>query len=126
MNMQTLKQATWWTCLLLFLGHQFFERVLSLHWVWADSYLDSFLCMPILLGLLLFERRFLLQQPAFCFPFLDTAIMVILLSLLYEEVFTSVFRGFTKDYWDYLSYCIGGLYFYFFVNNNCIKNTVNT
>lgn len=115
--MQTIKQTTWWMCLLLFLGHQFFERALSWHWVWADSYLDSLLCMPILLGLLLFERRFLLQKPAYCFPLFDTVVMLVFLSLLYEEVFTSVFSGFTKDYWDYLCYFSGGLYFYFFVNN---------
>lgn len=114
--MQTLRQVSWWMCLLLFLLHQFFERGLNWHWVWADSYLDSLLCMPILLGLLLLERRFLLQQASYCFPFLDTAIMVILLSLLYEEVWTRVFSGFTRDYWDYFCYFIGGLYFYFFVN----------
>jgi hypothetical protein len=125
MDMETFKQATWWMCFLLFWGHQFFERALDWHWVWADSYLDSLLCMPILLGLVLFERRFLLKQASSSFPFLDTAVMVILLGLLYEEVFTSVFSGFTKDYWDYLCYFIGGLYFYFFVNTNLIKNTVN-
>lgn len=122
--MQTLKQATWWICLGLFLGHQFFERILSWHWVWADSYLDSFLCMPILLGLLLSERRFLLKQPSYSFPPFDTLVMVVLLSLLYEEVFTRFFSGFFRDYWDYLSYFMGGLYFYFFVNTNVPKNNV--
>jgi hypothetical protein len=122
--MEVLKQATWWLCFLLFGLHQCFEKGLNWHWVWADCYLDSLLCMPILLGFLLFERRLLLKKPSYCFPLFDTAVMVILLSLLYEEVFTRVFSGFTRDYWDYFCYFIGGLYFYFFVNTNSGKSIV--
>lgn len=116
--MLVLKQRTWWGCFLLFWGHQFVERV----WNWdcplIDSYLDSFLCMPILLGLLLVERRFLMQNVSFCFSLFDTLVMVVALSLLYEEVFTRVFDGFVRDNWDYVSYGLGGGYFYLFVNQS--------
>lgn len=110
--MKSLKQVTWWICFLAFWLHQFCERILQWHWTWADSYLDSLLCMPILLGLLLFERRFWLKDKNYCFPLLDTVIMVLLLSLLYEEGFTRMFDGFVRDTWDYLCYFVGGGMFF--------------
>lgn len=127
--MGILRQWNWCSCCFLFLLHQFFQKVLGWNISFADNYLDTLLCMPIMLGFLLMERRFLLgKDRTYCFPFFDTLVMVLLLSVVYEEVFPMVSNGFTKDYYDYLCYSIGGLFFYFFINHPhklSIENRLN-
>lgn len=100
-----------------------------------DNYLDPLLGIPILLGLVLVERRFFMKifsktktkltgksliNPSrnimYTFSFFETSVVVIALSILFEEGFPRWFEGFTKDYFDYLAYLLGGLLFYFFIN----------
>lgn len=102
----------------LFLLHQGAQKILGWSWPWADSYLDDLLCMPILLGLALAERRFFLGQAKFTFPLFDTAIMVIALSLLFEEVYPRMWNDFVRDDWDYAYYLLGGGIFYFFLQKD--------
>lgn len=71
--------------------------------------------MPILLGLALAERRFFTRDPKLTFSAFDTAVMVIALSLLFEEGYPRWWSTFTHDYWDYPYYLLGGIIFYFFL-----------
>ena len=115
--MQLLLKPAWLICFLLFLLHQFSQKVMSWAIPFADNYLDCLLCMPIFLTFLLIERRFLLQQStSYSFPFWDTMAMTLFLAIIFEELFPLLADGFTKDYWDYVCYFIGGVFFYFFIN----------
>jgi len=115
--MKVFTQPAWYLCFFLFLLHQFIEKIIQFPIPWADNNLDCLLCMPILLGGILAERRwFLKSNTNYVFSALDTAIMVIVFAILFEEGYPRWFSWFTKDYWDYLSYFIGGLFFYFFIN----------
>ena len=114
--MKTILLPAWWIPLALFLLHQFMQKILGWNHLWVDSYLDDLLCMPVFLGLVLVERRWWLRQPAYCFPLFDTLLMILALSLIYEEIFPLISSQFTKDLWDYFYYFAGGIFFYFCIN----------
>lgn len=84
---------------------------------WADNHLDPLLCMPVFLTLILAERRFFFRgPPLYTFSAFETTVIIIVLSLIYEEGFPRWSTAFTKDYLDYLCYFAGGAFFYFFIN----------
>ncbi|NBC08817.1 MAG: hypothetical protein GVY26_16625, partial [Bacteroidetes bacterium] len=51
------KRQFFWFCLLLFTMHQLLQKGFGIHLPFLHAYLDPFLAMPILLGLLEWERR---------------------------------------------------------------------
>jgi len=112
---------SWWFCVAGFLIHQVVEKLLDWHWKFADNHLDCLLCMPILLGGMLLERRFLFKKQAWIFPLFDTVAIVVLLAVFCEEGFPRWYSGFTYDYWDYCCYAIGGTYFYWIINQPFVK-----
>lgn len=115
--MTVLTNPAWYLCLCFFLIHQIIEKIIQYPVPWADNYLDCLLCMPVLLGGILAERRWLFKSGAsYTFSLLDTIIMVVFFSILFEEGYPRWFSWFTKDYWDYGSYTVGGIFFYFFIN----------
>ena len=133
--MEVLKNPFWLTFATLFTLHQIAQKMLGWSFWWMDNYLDPLLGIPILLGLVLVERRFFMKifsrtkttltgksliNPSrnimYTFSFFETSVVVIALSILFEEGFPRWFEGFTKDYFDYLAYLLGGLLFYFFIN----------
>ncbi len=112
-----LRQIPWLTCVSLFLIHQWTQKFMGWKIPWADNHLDCLLCMPVFLTLLLAERRWIFQKTSlYSFSAFETSLIVIVLSLIYEEGFPRWSTAFTKDYWDYLCYGIGALFFYFFIN----------
>ncbi len=96
--------------LLLFLAHQFTQKVLGLSIPWADGYLDALLCMPILLGGFLLEQRWLLGRQRL--SFLEVMATTALLSFVFEYLFPRFSSGFTADWWDVAAYFAGALAFY--------------
>ena len=110
--MRTLLQPGWLFCAILFVWHQLAQKVLGWSWLWADSYLDDLLCMPILLGLALANRRYFIQDPRYTFSFFEITVMVIALSILFEEGYPRWWSSFTRDPWDYAYYALGGLWYY--------------
>lgn len=113
--------SSWWCCIGIFLVHQVVEKILDWHWRFADNHLDCLLCMPILLGGMLLERRFVLQDKTWQLPFFDVVAMVTFLAIFLEEGFPRWYSGFTYDYWDYCCYAIGGIYFHWIINKPIVK-----
>ena len=76
---------------------------------WADSYLDTFLFLPVALGLPAWLIRF--WQPAFRWspPFVLGA--WIAASIAFEAWIPSFDPRFTGDAWDVLSYALGACLF---------------
>ncbi len=121
--MQILRNKIWISCVLLLVLHQVAQKILYWEILFIDNYLDSFLSMPILLGVILQERQFLItkyfnskKQESYSFSILETAIATIFFAIIFEEGFPKWSASFTKDYWDYLAYFSGALVFYFFIN----------
>ena len=105
----------WWLCIFVFITHQIFQKGFGLSFYWIDSYLDNLLCMPIFLGIILWERRFVFRKnKMYRFTLFEIIIITILLSVLFEEGFPRWSSSFTRDLIDYLYYFVGALLFYFF------------
>jgi len=69
--------------------------------------------MPIILGIILWERKFIFKQKStYTFSLIEIIIITILLSILFEEGFPRWSNAFTKDYFDYVFYFVGALLFY--------------
>lgn len=110
--------------MILFGWHQISQYLLGCKFLFFDNYLDPILSIPCLLGLVLQERRFLLffldkqKGKNYRFSLFEVIVITLFLSILFEEGFPRWSKSFTKDYWDYIAYFLGGAIFYFFINKN--------
>lgn len=115
--MSILKAPVFILCLSLFLLHQFLQKVLAVQIPFVDPYLDSFLAMPILLTLLVVERRLLFRKESgYCLKVWDVVIATIFIAFVVEVVFPAVSDRFTADWWDVVAYGLGSLLFYYTIN----------
>ncbi|MBL7706725.1 MAG: hypothetical protein JNM21_14360 [Taibaiella sp.] len=103
--------------LLLVLLHQFLEKWLEIRIPVIDNYLDPLLLMPILLHLMLWERRILFKKDLhYVFSLFEVIVLFIVVSFVAEYLFPRWSMGFTADGWDVVCYACGTLIFYFFFN----------
>ncbi len=123
MEWKVFKNKFWVCCVLFLILHQITQKMLNFNLGCLDNYLDALLCMPILLGLLLQERQFIIAkyfkstfQKSYHFSILEITLATIFFAIIFEEGFPKWSIYFTKDYWDYLAYLIGALLFHFFIN----------
>ena len=98
----------WWICAVLFWAHQIAQRLLNWSFPFLDSYLDPFLCMPILLGLLTMERKWVMGKD-YNLPILDSVVIVVVLSLIFELGFPKWSDAFYYDSYDFVAYGLGAL-----------------
>jgi len=93
---------------ILFSIHQILQKKLGISFVWIDSYLDDILFMPIVLNLLLVERRlYYTSNETYKFSKLDYIIITIFLGIVIEIGFPMISNAFTFDYYDFLAYAVG-------------------
>lgn len=105
---------------LLFLTHQILQKILAVPIPFADSFLDPLLFMPLLLQLMLLERRLLFRRgPDYILSWAQILGTVVLVSLLCELLFVFWSDAFTADYLDVLCYLTGGAVFGVFFNVPC-------
>ena len=120
LKMRVFQNPAWLSCVILFITHQFFQKILGWDSLILDSYLDPLLCLPIFMGMMLIERRFFLKKrnynKIYTFSILETIIITIVLSIIFEEGFPWWSDQFTRDNFDYMLYFVGALFFYFFIN----------
>ncbi len=122
--MSVLRNPWWWVTVAVFVVHQLLQRLLSVDIGLLDGYLDPFCAAPILLGLLRMERQLVFRVPQL--SGLETATATLVLAILFEEVFPRYGEGFRHDALDYLFYGLGGVYFYFLINNDGPADAVGT
>lgn len=104
--------------LLLFSIHQIMQKVLGVNVLLLDSFLDPLLFMPILLHLVLGERRFLFKKGSYyILSWKQIICILVFVSVICEFLFPSWNDSFTMDYWDILCYAIGALLFGLYFNN---------
>ncbi len=107
----------WWVVFSLFLIHQITEKIFDFHIAFFDSFLDPFLSIPIILGIHLTERRLIFERNInFKLPLFEVLVITIFLSLVFEFIFPKYFEGFYSDPLDFVSYGLGTLFFWFFMN----------
>ena len=115
--MEILKSPVFLVCCLLFVVHQFLQKVLHMTVPVVDPYLDSFLAMPILLTLLVAERRVLFRRGfSYSLTVLDIIVATIFIALIAELVFPALSSRFTADWVDVIAYALGSMLFYFTIN----------
>ena len=113
--MNILSRPGWYIALSLFVTHQIVQYGLDRNIPLIDSYLDPLLCIPIILGVWLTEGSYLYGRPM-RIGFFESCVVIIFLALLFEEGFPRWQPAFVRDWWDYLAYAVGGLWFWFFIN----------
>ncbi|OAV44197.1 hypothetical protein [Lewinella sp. 4G2] len=107
-------RPVFWVCVGLFLVHQLLQKGLGIDVPFFHAYLDPFLSIPVMLGLLTVERRYLFDRGRL--TVLETVISTVFLAVIFEFFFPRWSDAFTADPYDYIAYGLGGLVFYFFVN----------
>jgi hypothetical protein len=105
-----------------FLIHQFVERILRINIPFIDSYLDPLLIMPILLHLVVLERRIVLKNASYRLPLLHITGYFILICLFGEVIFPYINSAFISDLWDIFFYAIGTLFYIIMSNKYTTEN----
>jgi hypothetical protein len=110
------------SCLIIFIMHQVLEKIDNVSVELADNYLDALVCMPIILQLIVWERRFLLSDPFNKLPIMHCAGYFMVIAIAAELLFPSISSRFTADYIDIFCYGAGTL-LYIGINNSTYPRT---
>lgn len=106
--MEMLKSPLFIISCILFVGHQLLQHVFKINIPLADAYLDNFLAMPIILPLLLAERRYLFKRGGtYHLPLLEVILATIYISLISELLFPLLSSRFTFDWLDFAFFIAG-------------------
>lgn len=90
----------------LFAVHQVLQRA-GMHIAFLDHYLDAFLFPIVLMPLLLFEKRILLNNPTFRFSPTLLIVYFIVLTGISEFLFPWLSDRFFYDPWDIVAILFG-------------------
>lgn len=101
------KRQLFWGSLMLFALHQLLQKGCGWNIPFLHAYLDPFLSMPILLGLLDWERKWRYRWQAL--QLWEIAVATLFFALLFEWVFPAWSSSFTSDVWDVPAYAAGAL-----------------
>lgn len=104
-------------CCILFVGHQLMQQVFEIRIPLADNYLDNLLATPILLTLLVVERRmFFGYGSQYVLSVLEVIIATLFIAIVGEFLFPYLANEFTFDWLDFLFYFLGSGIFYATLN----------
>lgn len=109
-------------CLLLFLAHQFIQKILKINLPVIDNYLDPFLCMPVLLYGHLSERNLFSGENVRSLSATTIIMATVLISFVSEFCFPEWSEKFTRDGLDILAFGAGAVFFHFFMNKTEAKS----
>jgi hypothetical protein len=117
---KTLKSPLFIICSALFLLHQALQHLLKVSLPVADAYLDNFLAMPVILTLLVAERRYLFRRGTdYRLTLLEVILAIAYVSAVSEWLFPLLSNRFITDLPDVLFFFAGaGLYYFFQEKNN--------
>lgn len=80
---------------------------------WINHYVNDFLCIPLVLGSIVFILRKWKKDPLFSIP-IPTIVLVVALYAFYFEYFLPQRNPrYTADVWDVFLYVLGGILFYY-------------
>lgn len=107
MNLRRKSDILFILCLLIFLIHQFVERILKVEVALLDNYLDPLLAMPVILHLITLERRILTRNQGYRMPWVHIVLYFIIVSVIVEIVFPMFNPKLIGDPMDVVLYAIG-------------------
>jgi hypothetical protein len=84
--------------------------------VWARSYGDDLVAIPLVLWLIRLVHRRLRRDPGWHLPPWHGLLAILFFTLVFEWILPEYFNRGTADYGDGLMYCLGFIYFQFFIN----------
>lgn len=123
MNLKTIRNKFWLLSVIAVGLHQLIQHGCGLAIPFIDSYLDAFLSVPVLLGLMLQERQLIIDKllpmfrdTSYWLSILEVAVATTLLGVIFEEVLPTYCSGYARDGWDYLAYAFGAAFFFLFIN----------
>lgn len=96
-------------CLTLFLAHQYLQGTAKVPIPFPDGYLDPFLIMPLLLHLVVLERKLLSGNAAYRMPLIQIPGFIVMVAFMGEIVFPLLSSRHVADLWDVIAYILGGL-----------------
>ena len=100
----------------VFVFHQFFERILNSSLGVLDSFLDPLLCFPILLPILEFEwKRYYPVRGQLSLS--ELSMLTLIFAALFEFGFPRINPNFVFDWLDFPCYLLGFLFYVFFLRN---------
>lgn len=115
--MEILKSPVFIISCILFGAHQLLQKVFEIPIPFVDLYLDNLLAMPIILTLLLAERRILFKRGRnYRLPVLDVVVATIYIVFIAEVIFPMLSEDFRADWWDVLFYALGSVLFLLTIN----------
>lgn len=115
--MEILKSPVFVISCILFGAHQVLQKIFHVPIPFVDLYLDNLLAMPIILTLLLSERRILFKRGRnYRLPVLDVVVATIYIIFIAEVIFPMLSEDFRTDWWDVLFYALGSVLFLLTIN----------
>ena len=115
--MRILKSPVFIVCCILFVLHQFMQKVMGVSIPIVDSYLDTLLAMPIILTLLVAERRVLFRRGEnYRLTIPDVIVATLFVAFVSEVIFPALSDSFTGDWLDLVFYSLGSLVFLLTIN----------
>lgn len=115
--MTLLKNPVFIICCLLFIAHQVFQLFFNWQQPLIDSFLDNLLAMPIILTLLLAERRYLFKwKDYYRLSLFEVVLATLFIAFISEVVFPAFSDDFTGDWRDVIFLFIGAIIFSFTIN----------
>ncbi len=115
--MKILFNPVFIVCCLLFIAHQFLQKVLHIPMPLADQYLDNLLAPPILLTLLVVEKRLLFKRGSdYTLSVLEICMATVLIAVVSEYLFPYLSSEFIFDWVDIVFYALGSILFYYTIN----------
>lgn len=113
-------------CVVLFLLHQYIQKVRLVSTPFLDSYLDPLLFMPILLTLINYERRVFTKNPTYSLPLYHIVGYLFLVSFSCEVLFPLWNDRMIADIWDVLFYALGTILYIVVESPTLSKGNKNT
>jgi hypothetical protein len=115
--MRILYSPVFILCCILFVVHQILQKFLKITIPLADYYLDNLLIIPILLTLLVVERRIIFRRGNdYTLSGLEVIMATVLISLVSEFLFPYLSKNFTSDGLDVVFHILGSVVFYTTIN----------
>ncbi len=102
----------WWPLFFIFVLHQVLEKIFDFHFQLADNFLDPLLAMPILLGLVLAQKRYFLRLGnEHRLSLFEITVIAIAFAFLFEYGLSNWAEGFYFDPIDFGCYFLGTIFF---------------
>jgi hypothetical protein len=121
MKLHLLRSPLFLILLLIFILHQFSQYIFKLQLPFLNNYLDNFLAMPVILTLLLAEKKYIYKQKELKLSMLFIILATLYVAFVTEWLFPLLSERFTTDWLDLVFYSLGSVFFYLFMNKTAVK-----